>query len=138
MSKESQKYGILLLTHGGWGEKLSETIKMIVGPTENIEEVALKSDDSPEYFYEKVERKVIKMPENSLIITDIVGGTTTNIALLFKKKYTINVLSGLNSMMLIEAIMRQNNPFINESVEKIKEAALQSCQHLTMPGNISN
>lgn len=133
MPNESHKSEILLLTHGGWGETLINKLTMIIGQIKGVSEIALNPSDTPEYFLQKVEQKVIKMPANSLIITDIVGGTTSNIALKLSQEYKINILSGLSAIMLIEAIMRQNNPFTDESIKEIKEAAIMNCQHLKVP-----
>ncbi|MFK9094363.1 PTS sugar transporter subunit IIA [Bacillus salipaludis] len=133
MPNESEKHEILLLTHGGWGEALTEKLEMIIGKITGVSEIALNPADTSEDFLEKIEEKVKEMPINSLIITDIPGGTTSNVALNLSRKYNIQILSGLNSMMLIEAVMRQNRPFSEESVKEIREAALMSCQHLKLP-----
>jgi D-glucosaminate PTS system EIIA component len=133
MASESKKYEILLLTHGGWGEALTEKLEMIIGKVTGVSEIALNPTDSSDDFLEKIEEKVKEMPNHSLIITDIAGGTTSNVALSLSRKYNIQILSGLNSMMLIEAVMRQNGPFTEESVKEIREAALMSCQHLKLP-----
>ncbi|WP_206207800.1 PTS sugar transporter subunit IIA [Virgibacillus profundi] len=133
MISKSNKHEILLLTHGGWGETLAKTLTMIIGQIEGVSEIALNPSDSPEDFFQKVECKVKKMPTNSLIITDIAGGTTSNVALKLSQNYNINILSGLSSIMLIEAVMRQNRPFTEESLNEIKEATLMNCQHLKVP-----
>ncbi|GEN88994.1 PTS fructose transporter subunit IIA [Oceanobacillus sp. FSL W8-0428] len=133
MVERPKTYEILLLTHGGWGMTLKEKLTMIIGEIHGVSEVALEPSDTTETFLQKVKEKVTKMPADSLILTDIAGGTTSNIALTFSKDYQINILSGLNSMMLMEAIMRQKQPFTAESVAQIREAALLSCQHLRLP-----
>lgn len=133
MAERKNIYEILLLTHGGWGLTLKEKLTMIIGEIHGVSEIALEPSDTTETFLQKVKERVTKMPANSLIITDIAGGTTSNIALTFSKDYQINILSGLNSMMLMEAVMRQKHPFTAESVAQIREAALLSCQHLQLP-----
>lgn len=133
LSIKSKEHEILLLTHGGWGANLAEKITMIIGQIKGVSEIALNPSDTPEDFLQRVEYKVREMPINSLIITDIAGGTTSNVALRISQKYEIQILSGLNSMMLIESVMRQNQPFTDESVKEIREAALMSCQHLKLP-----
>ncbi|PTY79366.1 hypothetical protein B5V89_06185 [Heyndrickxia sporothermodurans] len=131
------RHEILLLTHGGWGSTLVEKLSMIIGTVKGVSEIALTPLDSSEDFLQKVEGKLKEMPIDSLIITDIAGGTTSNVALSLSQKYNIQILSGLNSMMLIEAVMRQNQPFTEESVKEIKEAALLSCQHLKLPNQVN-
>ncbi|WP_190279557.1 PTS sugar transporter subunit IIA [Ornithinibacillus gellani] len=133
MSNGSYRNEILLLTHGGWGETLVDKLTMIIGQIKGVSEIALNPSDSPEDFLLKVEEKIKTMPANSLVITDIVGGTTSNMALMLSKKYDIHILSGLSSMMLIEAVMRQNQPYTEDSVNEIKEAAIMNCQQLKLP-----
>lgn len=133
MHNESKQYEILLLTHGGWGEVLKNKLAMIIGKIEGVNEIALNPVDTSDEFLQRVENKVKMMPENSLIITDILGGTTSNIALRLSQKYKIQILTGLNAIMLIEAIMRQKQPFTEESVNEIREAAIMNCQHLKVP-----
>ncbi|MFD1446796.1 PTS sugar transporter subunit IIA [Oceanobacillus profundus] len=133
MSNESYQSEILLLTHGGWGETLMDKLTMIIGQIKGVSEIALNPSDTPEDFLKKVEQKIKKMPANSLIITDIAGGTTSNAALKLSQKYKIHILSGLSAIMLIEAIIRQNRPFTDESIKEINEAAIMNCQHLKVP-----
>lgn len=133
MPNECKKSEILLLTHGGWGETLKEKLAMIIGNVEGVSEIALNPVDTSDEFLAKVENKLKIMPENSLIITDIFGGTTSNAALRMSQKYKVHILTGLNSIMLIEAIMRRDLPFTEESVNEIREAAVMNCQHLKLP-----
>lgn len=121
---------ILLLTHGGWGQVLTEKLTMIVGPVEGVTEISLESTDSPESYMKRVEKKLNKMPSDCLVITDIAGGTPSNVALQLSRKFNIHILSGLNSIMLIEAIMKKEEPFTNEIVNEIKNAAIENCKHL--------
>src|SRR5699024_1453222 len=127
MRKRSE---ILVLAHGGWGKVLAEKISMIIGPVEGVTEIALNSSDSPENYMEKVEKKLSHMPDNCLIITDIAGGTPSNVALQLSRKFKVHILSGLNSIMLIEAIMNKDIPFTSEIVEEIKSASIENCKYL--------
>ncbi|MCM3399939.1 PTS sugar transporter subunit IIA [Oceanobacillus profundus] len=133
MANDSYQSEILLLTHGGWAETLMDKLTMIIGQIKGVSEIALNPSDTPEDFLQKVEQKIKKMPANSLIITDIAGGTTSNAALMLSQKYKIHILSGLSAIMLIEAIIRQNRPFTDESIKEINEAAIMNCQHLKVP-----
>lgn len=133
MPNKTYKSEILLLTHGGWGETLTNKLTMIIGQIESVSEIALNPSDTPEDYLQRVEQKIEKMPDNSLIITDIAGGTTTNTALRLSQKYKVHILSGLSAIMLMEAIMRQSKPFTEESIIEINEAAIMNCQYLKVP-----
>lgn len=101
---EKQKSQILLLTHGDWGIQLKKSLKMILGQIDNVETIALTPIDTLSDFYNKVQKQVQKMPSGSLIITDLFGGTTTNVALQLSREYNICVITGLSAPLLLEAI----------------------------------
>ena len=127
MGKELE---ILLLTHGDWGKYIIEAGKMIVGNVDRVSQISLNPADTFEEFYEKVEKKVSEMKEGSLIITDIFGGTTTNVAAKLSLSYKINIISGLNAPLLFEALL--NIDSINEDsvLDSIVEEGRDSCKNI--------
>lgn len=127
MGKELE---ILLLTHGDWGKYIIEAGKMIVGNVDRVSQISLNPADTFEEFYEKVENKVSEMKEGSLIITDIFGGTTTNVAAKLSLSYKINIISGLNAPLLFEALL--NIDSINEDsvLDSIVEEGRDSCKNI--------
>ena len=127
MEKELE---ILLLTHGDWGKYIIEAGKMIVGNVDRVSQISLNPADTFEEFYEKVEKKVSEMKEGSLIITDIFGGTTTNVAAKLSLSYNINIISGLNAPLLFEALL--NIDAINEDkvLDSIVEEGKDSCKNI--------
>ena len=121
---------ILLLTHGDWGKYIIDAGKMIVGNVDRVSQISLNPADTFEEFYEKVENKVSEMKEGSLIITDIFGGTTTNVAAKLSLSYKINIISGLNAPLLFEALL--NIDSINEDsvLDSIVEEGRDSCKNI--------
>ena len=69
---------ILLLTHGGWGQQLCNSLCMVTGEITGVTEIALMPVDTLGEFYQRVEAVVKTLPEGSLILTDFIGGTTSN------------------------------------------------------------
>ena len=105
---------ILLLTHGDWGKQLKESLSMILGKIEGVFDIALTANDTFNEFYEKVKQQVVTMPKGSLILTDFISGTTSNVAARLSLDYPIAVISGLNALLLIEAINRKDEgPLMN-------------------------
>ena len=58
---------ILLLTHGGWGQQLCNSLRMVMGEIKGVTEIALMPVDTLGEFYQRVEAVVKTMPEGSLI-----------------------------------------------------------------------
>lgn len=102
MEKNSK---IVLLTHGGWGEALVSSLEMIYGNIDCVHEIPLKpSYTLPEYMG-MVREYVSTISEDSLIITDLFGGTPSNVAAAIGNQTGIKVFSGLNAPMLLEAVV---------------------------------
>ena len=127
MEKELE---ILLLTHGDWGKYIIEAGKMIVGNVDRVSQISLNPADTFEEFYEKVEKKVSEMKEGSLIITDIFGGTTTNVAAKLSLSYNINIISGLNAPLLFEALLNIDSINEDEVLDSIVEEGKDSCKNI--------
>lgn len=96
---------ILLLTHGGWGTQLCDSLRMVTGEIAGVSEIALMPVDTLGEFYQRVEAAVQAMPAGSLILTDFLGGTTSNVAARLSADYPIAVVCGLNASLLLEALI---------------------------------
>lgn len=100
---------ILLLTHGGWGEALTSSLRMILGSIDCVHEIALKpSYTLPEYMA-MVREYVDTISSDSLIITDLMGGTPSNVAAAIGNQTGMKVFCGLNAPMLLEACVELQN-----------------------------
>ena len=130
-----QKEPIIILTHGGWGEGLLASIKMIVGSVDNVYEVALAPADNLTEYITRVEAKIkeVSWSDKLLILTDIKGGTTSNVALRLSRDYNILALSGLNTALLLEAIMKQTAPYTEQVGQELLTASQENNIILEMP-----
>ncbi|OCC14554.1 PTS system, mannose-specific IIA component [Dissulfuribacter thermophilus] len=112
--------GIIIAAHGNLAQELLETTKFIVGEVENI--VALTIDPSQKVDKLKTNiRKAIKQVDQGdgvLILTDMFGGTPSNISLTFLEKGKIDIVTGVNLPMLIRLSQCRSK---GESLEKVTE-----------------
>jgi len=129
------KQPILILTHNGWGLELLKSVQMIVGEISNVHEVALNAEDSLPEYLERVKTQIeqLEWQENLLILTDIKGGTPSNVALRLSKDYKVVAISGLCASMLLEAVMKQETGgFTRGIAQEIHKAVVDSCQLLEL------
>lgn len=96
--------GIIVLTHGRFGEELVKSAEMIMGRMENVKALSLLPGVEPADFMEEVNAVVESMPEGSLLISDLFGGTPANISAAISTTKNVSVIAGLNLGMLIEAV----------------------------------
>ena len=125
-----KKLEILLLTHGDWGKYIIEAGKMIVGNVDCVSHIALNPADTFEEFYETVEKKISSMKEGSLVITDICGGTTTNVAAKASLNHNINIISGLSAPLLFEALLNIESIDEESTLDRIVEEGKDSCKNI--------
>ncbi len=101
---------------------------MVTGEIAGVSEIALMPVDTLGEFYQRVEAAVQAMPAGSLILTDFLGGTTSNVAARLSADYPIAVVCGLNASLLLEALdLREQGP-LTGCVDALVEAGRSSCR----------
>ena len=129
---------ILLLTHGGWGTPLCNSLRMVTGEIEGVTEIALMPVDTLGEYYQRVEAMVKSMPEGSLILTDFIGGTTSNVAARLSADYPIAVICGLNASLLLESLDKREQGSLTCCVNELVEAGRSSCRDVVAHVNQLN
>ena len=98
--------GIVIVTHSQLGEALIGAAEFIIGRRpESIESVSIDLSENAEKLREKIARgiKKVKEQEGVIILTDMFGGTPSNLSYSFLEEGHIEVLSGVNLPVLIQA-----------------------------------
>ena len=99
--------GILVVTHADLGNALIETAQHILGESpENIHFVSINITESPESLRKKIKQGISKVQTDNgvLILTDMFGGTPSNLSYSFLKEGQVEVISGVNLPILLKAI----------------------------------
>ena len=96
--------GGLIVTHGRLAIELLNAAEMIVGEVHHITAVSLGWHDDVDMATSMIEKAIerVKGPEGVLILTDMFGGTPTNIASTFLDPGNVEVVTGVNLPMLIK------------------------------------
>ena len=99
--------GILIVTHANLGSSLIEAAELIIGESsDNIGFVSINIIESPESLRKKIEKGILKVKTDNgvLILTDMFGGTPSNLSYSFLEEGHIEVISGINLPILLKAI----------------------------------
>ena len=90
--------GILLLTHGPLGKALLETLESIVGPQQQIECFSIYQSDNAEVIRDELNKSIDKLNSGNgvVILTDMFGGTPSNLAMSVLGTKSIEVIAGVN------------------------------------------
>lgn len=101
--------GVLIITHGNLAKELVEAARIIVGDVEKTQYVSIGWDDDAKEARKKVEDALHELDdgEGVVILTDMFGGTPTNISLSFLSQGKVEVLTGVNLPMVIKTLHLQ-------------------------------
>jgi PTS system mannose-specific IIA component len=99
--------GIVIVTHSELGDALVRAAEFIVGSRpESTESISIDLSENAEKLRQKIDRGIKKVmaSEGVIILTDMFGGTPSNLSYSFLEEGRIEVLSGVNLPILIQAV----------------------------------
>jgi PTS system mannose-specific IIA component len=116
--------GLLIVTHCDLGAELLNAAEFIVGKVDKAETVAITETTGSEKLRKWIENKVtaLNSGDGVIILTDMFGGTPSNLSLSFLKDEQIEVLTGVNLPMLIAIIQNRSEMKLSALAAKAQEA----------------
>ncbi len=118
--------GIVVVTHGKLADELISVVKFVISgdPNVRIEGLSLDQGMDFENFTQNIKKAIKKVDEGDgiLLVTDMFGGTPSNISLTFLEDKRVEVISGVNLPMLLKLATLSSSVTLDEAV-KIAEAA---------------
>ena len=116
--------GIVIVTHGQLGDALIGAAEFIIGSRpEAMESVSIDLSQNADKLRSKIARGIKKVEgqEGILILTDMFGGTPSNLSYSFLEEGHIEVLSGVNLPILIQAAnLRDKDMKLGELAAKLE------------------
>jgi len=96
--------GIVMVTHGELGTELLRTAQEIVGKFLSVEAVSVQASEQIEKARKKIEAALHRVNDGSgvLILTDLFGGTPSNLVLSYLEAGRLEVVTGVNLPMLMK------------------------------------
>jgi PTS system mannose-specific IIA component len=96
--------GLVLVTHGQLAEEFRRAVEHVVGRQENFETVSIGADDDIEQRRRDILEAVARADSGHgvIILTDMFGGTPSNLAISLMQPGRIEVIAGMNLPMLIK------------------------------------
>lgn len=116
--------GLVLVTHGRLAAEFVSALEHVVGPQRNVVAVCIGPEDDMEMRRAEIIAAVTKVEEGQgvAVLTDMFGGTPSNLAMSILGKGKVEVIAGMNLPMLIKlASVRANRP-LEEAVIEAREA----------------
>ena len=117
--------GIIIVTHGNLALELKSSMEHILGIQKDIEIISIKPDDDLDIKKSALEESIKKVTKDSgtIILTDMFGGTPSNLAISFLKIGKIEIISGVNLPMLVKLIGSRDSNDLQKVARESKESA---------------
>ena len=115
--------GLLVVTHGRLAEELVHAAQTIVGAHEAFEAVTIGWHDDPGEARGRIEGAIRRVDRGGgvLVLTDMFGGTPTNLALSFLEPGRVEVITGVNLPMLIKLATLAESKSLEDLAAFIKQ-----------------
>ncbi|MBO0456163.1 hypothetical protein JZO77_05340 [Enterococcus hulanensis] len=94
---------LIVLTHGDWGEKLVTGAETIVGKMRNVRSFPFFPEMDFSDYLANVNQAVEDCGQKCIILTDLFGSSTSNVAGILSRNHQCLAFSGLNLLLLINA-----------------------------------
>lgn len=118
--------GIVIITHGGLATEFRAALEHVVGPQERLETLSIGPEDDIETRRSELIETVRRadMGRGVVVLTDMFGGTPSNLAISVMDDTGAEVLAGVNLPMLVRLASVRKDPAktLAEAVDLAKEA----------------
>ncbi|WP_419809641.1 PTS sugar transporter subunit IIA [Sphingomonas sp.] len=116
--------GLVLVTHGRLAEEFVTAMQHVVGPQEQIAPVAIGPEDDMESRRDDIAAAIAAVDDGSgvIVLTDLFGGTPSNLAISLMARGRVEVIAGMNLPMLIRLGSARKAMGVTAAVAAAREA----------------
>ncbi len=120
--------GLIILTHCQIAGELVQSASMIVGEIPSCVAIGISPEERVESIAERVEQALTKVDEGegTLILTDLFGGTPSNVGLSFLQEKKVEVVSGVNLPMILKLSLGRRGKELKEVAREARDAGRKS------------
>ena len=121
--------GVIVATHGEFGNSLLATLEMILGEAEGVLSLALSAEDSLETFQARMEKTlqtVDPQGKGTLVLVDMLGGTPFNVSVKLAQTKKLQVVTGVSLPMLIMAASHRDETDLDHLTREVQKTTRES------------
>ena len=121
--------GIVLVAHNNLAESIRQVAEHVVGSLPDVKCISVFPEDDIDLKRKEIQAAIrkVKTKEGVVLLTDMFGGTPSNLAISLMEEGKIEVVSGMNLPMLVK-LLRMRKKSLKEAVE----TAVESGRHYIM------
>ncbi len=116
--------GIVIVTHGRLAAEFIAALEHVVGPQRDIAAICIGPDDDMEQRRQDILQsvKAVDTGDGVVLLTDMFGGTPSNLAISVMDRPKIEVIAGINLPMLIKLASLRSTETLTDAVRGAQEA----------------
>ena len=116
--------GLVLVTHGRLADEFRAALEHVMGPQKQIEAITIGAEDDSDLCRSDIIEAVNRVDSGDgvAILTDMFGGTPSNLAISCMSRPKVEVLAGINLPMLVKLAKVRENRSLPEAVDMAQEA----------------
>ncbi len=116
--------GLVLVTHGHLADEFIAAAEHVVGPQTDVRSVCIGPDDDMDQRRQDIVDAVagVDSGHGVIVLTDMFGGTPSNLAISIMEQANIEVIAGINLPMLIKLVRVREGDDLQKSVASAQEA----------------
>jgi PTS system mannose-specific IIA component len=116
--------GLVLVTHGRLALEFLAAMEHVVGPQAQIRTVCIDADDDMERRRADIVEaaKDVDTGDGVILVTDMFGGTPSNLAISAMQKGSVEVIAGMNVPMLIKLAELRETTSVSDAVRQAQDA----------------
>lgn len=122
------KVGGVIVSHGQLANELLAAAETVIGDTDNIAAVSIGWHDDVEAAKSEIDRAIKSVSAGSgvLLMTDMFGGTPTNISAMFLAEGKVEIVTGVNLPMVIKFASRADETSLSDIAREVEDQGKQS------------
>ena len=119
--------GLVLVTHGRLAAEFVSALEHVVGPQRNVAAICIGPEDDMEGRRKEILAAVERVDDGGgvVVLTDMFGGTPSNLAISAMGTGKVEVIAGVNLPMLIKLASVRNTEKLEDAVISAREAGLK-------------
>jgi PTS system mannose-specific IIA component len=120
----TQMIGLVLVTHGRLADEFVTAMEHVVGPQQQVRTVAIGPDDDMEARRADIRAAIAEVDAGRgvIVLTDLFGGTPSNLAISLMERGRVEVIAGINLPMLIRLESARRKLGVAAAVAAAREA----------------
>ena len=117
--------GLLIVTHCDLGKEFLSAAEFIVGSVQASDSISITQTSDSEEIHKLIAEKISALNDGSgvIILTDMFGGTPSNISLSFLEDKRVEVITGVNLPMVLAIAQNRNGCELGSLAKKARDAA---------------